>query len=258
LTSNGPFSVYSVYVAPTGATSGEGGVTFSYSAADDSYTVQLPGYNSGKLVTQGGNGSINASGQWDPLDSTYNGVTNGNSSDLQNVSVVLDWPASSGLKYTSFGSWTDPSTAGDWTGPTGMFVYGIPTATGDVPITGTATYSGTIRGLTDADIYVGGNISFNFDFAAGTLSGKMTPEYYPVWDGVGLGTYTFTNTVFAKGSTTFSGSFLTPSGANGPSSFEGRFNGPQAAELMGSWAAPFSDTVNGITGNMAGVFTGKK
>jgi hypothetical protein len=234
-------------------------VTFSYSAADNSYTVQLPTFNAGKLVTQGGSGSLNPDGTWRDLESTFNRVTDGASTALQDVTVTLDYAPSSQLTYTSFGSWADPKAPTAWTSnPTGVFVYGIPTASGDVPVTGAATYAGTIRGLTDRDFYVGGQISLNFDFAAGSLSGTMSPYYYPIWDAVGLGTYTFTNTVFAKGATTFSGSFIPPSGVAGPSSFHGRFNGPQAAELMGSWNAPFVDTVNGISGSMSGVFGGKK
>jgi hypothetical protein len=255
LTSNNPFAIYSAYVDGSGLHSGEGGVTFTYSAADNSYTVQLPGFNAGKLVTEGGNGSVSETGEWIHLDSTTNNVTDGNSAALQGVYVILDYAPSSELKYTSFASWWDQ---GNYGYPVGVFAYGIPTAAGDVPTVGAASYAGTIHGITDSTVPVGGNIAFNFDFAAGTLSGKMTPEYYPFWDAIGLGTYTFANTVYAKGSTTFSGSFSLPPGVAGPSSFQGRFNGPQAAELMGSWMAPFVDTVNNVHGNMGGVFVGKK
>jgi hypothetical protein len=105
---------------------------------------------------------------------------------------------------------------------------------------------------------VWGSIDFSFDFGAGTLSGEMKPYWAPEWDAYSLGTYTFTNTVYSSGSTTFSGAFIAPPGADGPSSFEGRFNGPRAAELMGSWNAPFKDAINGYSGTMSGVFGGKK
>ena len=103
-----------------------------------------------------------------------------------------------------------------------------------------------------------GSITLNFDFGAGTLSGHMDPQYAPVWDAVSLGTYAFTDTVFSKGSTSFSGSFLTPAGATGASSFQGSFNGPNAAEAMGSWAAPFYDPDYNWHGTMSGVFGAKK
>lgn len=248
------FSTYSAYSGSDGKlVSGAGGVEISYSAASNVYSISLPGFSPGNLVTAGGNGSFNENG-WITLNSTSNHVTDGNSSTLQPVNVILDWPQSSELKYTSLGNWTLQNNQ-----LAGTFVYGIPTAAGDVPLTGSASYLGEIRGLTDGDLDVFGSISFNFDFAAGTLSGAMNPEYAPDWDPVSLGTYSFTNTVFSKGSTTFSGSFVLPNGAEGASSFEGSFNGPSAAELMGSWSAPFKDSHNGFAGGtMSGVFTGKK
>jgi hypothetical protein len=127
-----------------------------------------------------------------------------------------------------------------------------------VPVTGSANYSGDIRGLTDSQLAVWGSIALSFDFGAGTLSGQMKPEYAPEWDQIALGTYTFTNTVYSTGSTNFSGSFAPPSGVSGASSFQGRFNGPGAAELMGSWNAPYKDPVSGDAGTMSGVFGGKK
>ncbi|HET7605430.1 MAG TPA: transferrin-binding protein-like solute binding protein, partial [Sphingomicrobium sp.] len=129
---------------------------------------------------------------------------------------------------------------------------------GDVPVTGSANYAGAIRGVMDNGLDVWGSISFAFDFGAGTLSGEMKPYWAPEWDSYPLGTYTFTNTVYSSGSTTFSGAFIAPPGAGGPSSFEGRFNGPRAAELMGSWNAPYNDSVLGAKGTMSGVFGGKR
>jgi hypothetical protein len=186
--------------------------------------------------------------------STYNHVSDGDSTRLQPVDVVLDWAQSSDLKYTSFGTWLQPNSLG----PLGAFAYGIPTATGDVPVTGSANYGGEIRGVMDNGLEVWGSIAFGFNFGAGALTGEMKPYWAPDWDAYPLGTYTFTNTVYSSGSTTFSGAFIAPPGAEGASSFEGRFNGPKAAELMGSWKAPYHDPVNGATGTMAGVFGGKK
>lgn len=252
LTGASSFATYSAYKDGSGAlVSGPGGVQFAYSAADGVYTVTLPGFDSGTLVTAGGNGSFDSTG-WTHLQSTFNHVTDGSSTALQPVNVTLDWPGSSDLRYTSFAQWSDSSS-----GLLGTFVYGIPTAAGDVPVTGSASYGGDIRGLTDTQLPVWGTISLSFDFGAGTLSGQMNPEYAPIWDAVSLGTYTFTNTIYSTGSTSFSGSFITPNGASGASSFQGSFNGPGAAELMGSWNAPFFDQTNNIRGNMSGVFGGK-
>jgi hypothetical protein len=165
---------------------------------------------------------------------------------------VRDWPGSTGLKSTSFGRWL---TADSWDA-LGVFAYGIPTASGDVPITGSANYSGEVRGLTDGGADVWGSILLGFDFGAGTLSGKMEPLWSDGWDSHAFGTYSFTNTVYSTGSTTFSGSFIAPPGVEGDSAFEGRFNGPRGAEVMGSWNAPYQ--IGDTHGTMGGVFGASK
>lgn len=257
LTGAASFATYSAHTDASGnPVSGKGGVEFSYSAPDNSYTVKLPGFDAGKLVTVTANGVYDDSGLIE-LTSTINRVTDGNSTTLQPVEVALDAPGTSGLQYTSMAQWMEPKA--DWWHVTGLFVYGIPTAAGDMPVTGSADYSGTISGITNGGTsLVFGSIDFSFDFGAGTLSGKMEPFYAPVYDDIGLGTYTFTNTVYSTGSTSFSGSFIAPPGADGPSSFEGTFNGPKAVELMGSWKAPFKDPVDGTTGTMSGVLGGSR
>lgn len=113
------------------------------------------------------------------------------------------------------------------------------------------------QGLTSEKFDVFGGISQSFDFGAGTLSGAMTPEIAPDWDTVDLGTYTFRDTVYSTGSTTFSGAFDVP-GSNAPSSFQGEFTGPGGVELMGSWEAPYLIPMSGTWGTMSGVFIGGK
>lgn len=251
LHSDAPFDTFSVFNDASGnLVTQQGGVQIAYSAADDQYTVTLPGFEQGKLVTTAANGSFNAQG-WTSISSTVNDLTAGNSSDVQPVKVVLDYPASSDLQYTSFGEWRE----GDYV-LTGQFVYGIPTAAGDVPVTGMASYAGDIRGRTSDQSDVFGTIDFQFDFAAGTLTGQMTPEIV-IWDLVPLGTYTFRDTVYSSGSTTFSGAFNVP-GSTAPSSFDGRFTGPGAAELMGNWIAPYTNPGTTNVGTMSGIFAGKR
>ena len=254
LVSDQPFATYSAYNDGAGTLlSGEGGVQFSYSPQDNTYTVKLPGYDEGRVVPLNGNGSYDESG-WIHLSSTWDGVTLGNSDQLQPVNLTLDWPQSSDFTYTSFGRWV----GGQSSQAMGYFVYGIPTAPGGVPVTGSANYGGEIRGLTDGGLDVWGSITFAFDFGAGALSGEMRPQYSPDgWDSYSLGTYTFRDTVYSNGSTTFSGAF-NRAGLDGTSSFTGRFNGPNGSEVMGSWNAPFSDPAFNISGNMAGVFAAKK
>ena len=235
---------------------GTDAVQFSYSASDNRYTVTIPGSQQGQLVTTGANGSYNGS-VWTNINSTVNDVTVGSTSAKQDVFVVLDWPASSSFKYTSMARWWDRT---ETTGTTraGVFAYGIPTAQGDVPLSGSASYGGTIRGLSNAGDMVFGSVSLNFDFGAATLSGNMKPEITGAWDPLPpLGTYTFRDTVFAKGSTTFSGAFDVP-GSTAPSSFQGSFAGPQGVELLANWTAPYQDPLSHQWGTISGVWTARK
>ena len=168
----------------------------------------------------------------------------------------LDWPSApfktSDLTYTSFGYWGGQGTGG-------MIVYGAPTSPRDMPVSGAATYEGKVLGST-GNFQVFGTIGFNFDFAGGTLSGSMTTNQAGLsGSSLPLGTYTFRDTVFSPGSSTFSGSFNVP-GSSAASSFSGSFTGPGATELMGNWTAPYltPTLVTQSWGTMSGVFAGKR
>src|SRR5205085_5045215 len=242
LQSNQPFAVV-----------GTDQVALAYSAATNTYTISLPGYPTGQLVTLGGNGSYNAgSSTWLNLNSTYNAITQGSSAATQdNIRVSLAWPASSSLTYTSSGYWMAHGSA-----ISGIFAYGIPTPAATMPVTGTATYKGSVSGIADTGFDIVGSVTLAFDFGAGTLNGSMTAYYVP-WDPVLLGTYTFRDTVYSSGSTTFSGSLSTP-GVTGPSSFSGSFDGPGAPEFMARWNAPYLNPSTNSVGTMRGIWLGKK
>lgn len=252
LQSAAPFKTVSADGKMTVATDA---VQFSYSAADNRYTITIPGFQKGQLVTTGANGSFDGN-TWTHIDSTSNDVTAGSNSAKQNLLVRLDWAASSPFKYTSIGRWFDnvaTTASGD-----GVFAYGIPTATGDMPLTGSAAYDGNVAGITSDGGDVIGTVSLSFDFAAGTLSGEMKPEIATAWDPVPpLGTYAFRDTVYASGSTSFSGAFEVP-GSTAPSSFQGSFTGPQGAELMANWSAPYLNSFTKEWGTMVGVWIAKK
>jgi hypothetical protein len=255
LQSSAPFSTAVAYDSGGGTLiNGTNLVQFAYSSTTGRYTITIPGFQPGQLVTTGGNGSFNAGAStWLDLRGTTNNVTVDSTPAVQAVTVALDWPASSPYKYTNTASWFDPSTYG----PTGVFAYGIPTAAGDVPLAGAATYAGSVQGVAANSIWVGGSVSLTFDFGTGSLSGVMKPEVAPTWDAYSLGDYVFRDTVFAKGSTSFSGAFSV-SGSTAPSSFQGSFNGPQAAELMANWTAPYLNPETKQWGTMSGIWTAKK
>jgi hypothetical protein len=235
-------------------------VQFGYDASTNSYRISLPGFEPGTLADTGYSGSA---GQLATSSGSH--VTSGSSTTLQPLFVDLFVPGSSfsPYSYTSFGSWngkTDVTAAGDILRADGIFAYGIPTQPGDVPITGSANYSAQIRGSIGADwmLYVTGTANLSFDFAGGKLSGSMHPGVFDTFDGIimDFGKYDFTQTVYATGGTTFSGKFIVPGLPNADSSFEGNFTGPNAAEVMARFQAPY--VFDGKEGSVFGVWIGKK
>lgn len=239
-------------------------VRISYSASESRYTVSLPGYQEGKLLPTGGNGSFNESG-WINLASTVSDLTDGAGPETQYVIVTLAWPGTSKYSYTSFGRWSGALPMGH---NDGVFAYGTPTGARAVPITGSASYNGEIRGLTNGEPFsptsgvgpvldVVGTVSLSFDFRAGTLSGEMKPQLAPIWDLEPLGTYAFRDTVYSTGSPTFSGAFDVP-GSSAKSWFTGSLTGPQGQELMANWLAPFRHPNTGGLGTMSGVWVAKR
>lgn len=148
--------------------------------------------------------------------------------------------------YASFGRWYVDPASDPGTGE-GIFAFAVPTPTGGVATTGSAEYSGLITGTADfgADgggwgIYypapIEGDVSLRFDFAAGTLTGRMRPFIACDCQQIDIPVQNFTQTIFGVGSQTFSGRFDTPlAGAN---SFSGLFAGPDAQELIGQWTFP--------------------
>ena len=269
LTKDGSFAVYAVQATgvfnsnwfPQGpvALDPDPDVQFSYSAADDRYTISVPGRAEGTLVASQGNGSWNGD-TWTNISSTFSRVTQGSSGGpLQaDYYVTLSYTPQSTYKHTGWGEWraTALQSNGLSNDNHGYFTYGVPTAAGDVPTTGSATYSGLLSGLTSNARDVYGDVTLSFDFGLGTLSGSMRPQVSDGWDLYSLGTYTFRNTVFGVGSRTFSGSFDIPGGSAG-GSFAGQFTGPAAAELMAQWQAPYQDPVSQTSETMAGVWIGR-
>jgi hypothetical protein len=270
LVSSAPFAVLGIGDAYTTDASGNGAkassapstqdVQFSFDASTNTYRIGLPGFEAGDLTSPGYSGSA---GQI--ATSSFSQVSAGSSATLQPAHVFLFVPGSnfSPYTYTSFGSW-DGTTGEGSDGRTnhieGDFAYGIPTQAGDVPVIGSASYSAQIRGSIGAKFWlpVTGTANLSFDFGAGQLSGSMHPGIFDTFDGIieDFGTYAFTQTVFSKGSTTFSGKFAVPGLPNADSSFNGNFTGPSAAELMARFQAPY--VFNGQQGMMSGIWVGKK
>jgi hypothetical protein len=231
-------------------------IQFSFDAATNTYQISLPGFQSGTLASPGYSGSAG-----EVATSSTSQVTAGSSASLQPVFVSLFTPGShfSPYTYTSLGSWSG-STGTDASGNVlrsgGQFVYGIPTVPGGMPTTGSASYSAEIRGSSNVIAFpVTGSASLLFDFGAGTLAGSMHPVINDSFDGIhfDFGQFDFAQTVYSRGSTTFSGKFSVGGVGVTNSFFDGSFTGPNGAELMARFATPYS-----AEGTISGVWIGKK
>ena len=148
----------------------------------------------------------------------------------------------------------------------GFVAFGMATPSAGMPTTGSASYKGMIEGRatdTTFDYQAGslvsgwmiGSISLVFDFGGSSLSGSLSPilsldKQYP------LGTFSFENTVYSAGSTSFSGRFDT--NVAGSNSFAGQFTGPAAQELIGKFAFPYMSPVSGTPQQSQGAFIAKR
>lgn len=218
------------------------GFAVRYDAASNSYFVGLPSY-------QGASPSkVELTGE---SSSYYTGLIAG--SGMNPVAVSFRKPGST-YQYTNLGF---VGLLGDF--PTSVFAFGQVTPQGSVPVMGTATYLAELSGASfNPSYYIRGSATLDFNFAAGTLSGHLDPDIYDLSGGfLSLGQYTFTNTIYSTGSTTFSGSLLNSS--NGQTgSFDGLFTGPFAQELMGSWNAGYINPDTKAAETMFGVMIGSQ
>jgi len=143
--------------------------------------------------------------------------------------------------------------------------FGMATPTAAIPVTGTATYNGMIEGTTSETLdgsdeaisngFVQGSINLAFNFGSGTLSGSISPIVY-LGEQRAIGTLAFTDTVYSAGSTSFSGKFDTT--IPGLNAFSGLFTGPNANEVIGKFAFPYTSPFDGKAAQAAGAFIGKQ
>ena len=163
------------------------------------------------------------------------------------------------LEHTSYASYWGAGPMEDL--PHGVVAFGTATPSAGIPTTGTATMHAIVAGQTDDRFSViGGTATLQFDFSAGTLAGSFNPILYPFYDTNShpLGEYTFVNTIYGVGSTSFSGEFAHSNTAL-TGAFNGLFTGPAAQEMMARWSADYF--VQGITSQpekMFGIWVGKK
>jgi len=164
-------------------------------------------------------------------------------------STVSIGAAKTNNQYSRLIDWFDGANSG-------MTAVGIPTPANAIPVSGTASYSGQILGLSSdyhVQNYIDGSIALSFDFGSGGLAGSITPN---IQNGFDLGTINFRDTVYSTGDKTFSGQF--DSDLAGLNSFNGQFAGPKAEELIGNFAFPYRSSIDQLIYQVTGAFIGKK
>jgi hypothetical protein len=194
----------------------------------------------------------------------------------QNTELELTGGAASPLTYATYGFWAETSASTGLITDMGLFATGIRTASGQVPATGTATYSGALTGaelIQDpgttpfVNATFTGAIAFNANFASNSISGEATSltvsaatatEHLPVTAG------TINDIAFTSGAisgTSFSGTatalpanaLTTIDLAGAAGQFGGYFYGPNAVEAAGTFALTLGTTATKET-NLVGSF----
>jgi hypothetical protein len=220
---------------------------FRYLAADDAYEILIPTLPWSRLA-------LRTTVDQQTIH-TLSGIPDGTASlfipGVRNNRLALF--------HTSFGEWNasriDPTNPDRVDQNYGLFCYGIPTAAGDVPTSGTATYDSYASAFFG---YFDGEARLVFDFGAGTVTGSFEGLLNDGIGGLGsIGRYELVNIAYAPGGTTFTGRFRAAGGAV-QGSFEGRFTGPQASELMVRWQGEFDDPYGFGTRPLAGIWVGRR
>lgn len=165
------------------------------------------------------------------------------------------------LSRVSYGNWT---RADSTTGQTRITtsVFGYYTLAGDMPTTGSATYSARIAGKavraaagTGTIDRLGGTVTVNVNFATGAVTATLNVTLTPAGGGaeVPYGTYTATGAI-ATGATQFNGAFSAASPVSG--TLSGRFYGSQGEQIGITFGG--LGTVGGFDTRIVGAIVGKK
>jgi hypothetical protein len=234
------------------------GLSFSYDAASKTYQVSAPLVGSGRLdqVSDYANGQFGTQLLAEPSNKTP--------SPSMDAALTMSAPDRPGAKYSyvSFVDlyWMVPGPDLD-TYAYGSFGLAQPTKAGDVPVSGTARYNGDLFGHIAGDAgatWIAGSARFDFDFARALLSGELKAGLQCMMGcSPDITTYSFADTRFVLGATSFSGRLDSP-GAPSSGSFSGIFAGPNAAELVSRFEMPFFSNQTGKWMSAGGVIAAKR
>lgn len=210
--------------------------------ADGTYEVKMPGQEWDKLVPYKGIGNPDASSNnyFQPAGVEQN-----------HGYVVIGNSRTKGYSYSELGWWGSEAA-----GRYGVLAFGVPTAGNAVPVSGMASFSGSVEGNANIGqahhLYGGyvplgitGTVQVSLDFGAGQLSGSMSLMLSDGQKSADLGTFAFKDTAFSRSSASYSGKFDTSE--IGQNFLIGQLFGPTASETGGGWALPFRFVQTGLS-----------
>lgn len=240
------------------------GLSVAYDQATQTYQIALPVAGSGTIMRTGEYSTF-PFGYSSALPAFHADPSNKNMTNYccNSLSISASDRPETVYRYVSFVDFFAPASAGPTldTVAYGTFAVGQPTKAGEVPLSGIARFAGSVFGHFGGDAgatWIDGSSRFDFDFAKATLTGDMTLTMRCFmgcsYDSV---VYTLSDTRFAQGSTTFSGSLVT-AGAPSQGSFSGMFAGPGAAELMSQFQLPFFNPEHQKWMTAGGAIAGKR
>lgn len=230
-------------------TFGSDEVTIDYDPDTRNYTIAVPGHVAGHAVENTTDATPSAMYRYFDVIAPTDGKRVGWASVA--TKYTLD------LSHTAIGGFS-------WGGDHVWFVTGIPTPRANVPVSGSATYEGQVKGWSTEGTDIAGSLVLNFEFARALLGGSMsltanngssTP--------LKIGDYQVINGTHSLGSNRFTGNFLSPGGLAGSTLLEGSLMGPDASEVGGRWRVPIRlgegfPTVSRGDYEASGVFAGRR
>lgn len=210
-------------------------VTLSYDALNLSYTISINQGGISDQMTYGANHRDN-----DPPSGFIEYERDAANGDDTTLLLRRAGAGGTNLSYVNYGLWErDIDLAGNsdlerWA----MFVYGLRTSGGQLPVSGTASYRGTLDGLWTtalASYRLSGASEFTADFAANSLRGTLTATGRDRENGAMLAMDTLTGTAsISRADATFAGGLTGSGGFAG--NWVGGFFGPGASEVGGSFS----------------------
>lgn len=210
--------------------------TVAYDASTDSFTLSIS------------QSDVNYSQTFRPVDidnsdvdfTTY--IRSGDLAILLNPNAPL-----LALEYVTLGAWVSESGSSQRDLSLGYLAGGIQTPDGDMPVTGTANYTGEITGTgvakpTGLLYYLSGDADIEADFSTGDVTTTITVLRNLYADNTGLAPYLFESNGSISGATNlFGGTISSLDGSNLSGRVDGAFFGPNADEVGGTFSASNSN-----------------